>query len=220
MSENEILAIFEQTHALLQNDHFIYTSGKHGSSYLNKDAIYPHTAAISELCAEIARQVGEATARRVSEASPRPNVEVVVGPALGGIVLSQWVAHHLSGLLGREVLGVYTEKTPENGQRFIRGYDALVAGKNVLVVEDVMTTGGSIRKVVDAVVAAGGTVVQAFALVNRNPTEVTSAVVGAPLSALVELPMEAFKPAACVLCVKRVPINTKIGKGKELDVGK
>lgn len=206
MMKNEILAIFEQTHALLREDHFVYTSGKHGSDYFNKDAIYPYTAAISQLCQEIAR--------RVIEVKPRP-IDVVVGPALGGVVLSQWVAHHLSQLLEREVLAVYTEKTPENGQRFTRGYDALVAGKNILVVEDVMTTGGSVHKVVEAVKAAGGTVVQAFALFNRNPEVVTAEVVGAPLSTLVVMPLQAWDPADCQLCKVSVPINTQIGKGKE-----
>ncbi len=206
MTNEDIIAIVEQTRAFIQNDHFIFTSGRHSSSYFNKDAIYPHTDAIATLCGEMAQRLTE---RGVV-------VDAVVGPALGGIVLSQWVAHHLTKRSGHEVLGIYTEKTPENGQRFTRGYDALVAGKRVLVVEDVMTTGGSVRKVIDAVRGAGGTVAHVSALLNRHPGVITSETIGASLSTLLELTLEDFDPAACPLCAKGIPINMKIGKGKEL----
>ncbi len=208
MTDQEILAIFERTHALLRGDHFVYTSGMHGSVYLNKDAIYPHTALTSALCLEIAR--------RVIEAKPRSNLEVVVGPALGGIVLSQWVAHHLSALLGREVLGIYTEKTEEGLQRLTRGYDALVSGKHVLVVEDVLTTGGSVRKVIEAVRTAGGVVDHVFSLLNRDPKTMATEIAGAPLSFLFAMELQAWDATQCPLCKEGKPINRKVGKGKSV----
>jgi len=115
----------------------------------------------------------------------------------------------------KEVLGVYTEKTPEKDQVFTRGYDKLVKGKNVLVIEDLTTTGGSVRKVVDSVKEAGGTVVAVCVMVNRDPKGVTNKSMGAPFSALGVLCAEAFEPTACPLCHKGVPINTSVGHGKQ-----
>lgn len=202
MTSEEVLDIFKQTGGYITDSHIVYTSGKHGSAYLNKDAIYPHTALVSQLC------------RAIAEQFKGKGVEVVAAPALGGIILSQWTAHHLSELEGREVLGVYTEKTPEKEQIFTRGYDAFIKGKRVSVVEDILNTGGSVYEVVDAVKRARGTAVAVAALVNRGG--VTSEHVGGvPLFTLAEVTMEAWDESVCPLCQKGVPINTTVGKGKE-----
>src|SRR3990167_10982176 len=98
MDEKRILELLAEVGAVITDSHIVYTSGKHGSAYVNKDAVYPHTKEISGLCHALA------------EHFLRSGVEVVVGPALGGIILSQWTAHHLSELSGREIFGVYDEK--------------------------------------------------------------------------------------------------------------
>jgi len=213
MTSEEVLDIFKQTGGYIADSHIVYTSGKHGSAYLNKDAIYPHTAEVSILC------------RAIAEQFKGKGVEVVAAPALGGIVLMQWVAHHLSEIEGREVLGVYTEKTPPSpplgkggmggsDQIFTRGYDAHVKGKKVLVVEDLLTTGGSVYKVVQSVVKAGGTVIAAAALVNRG--QVTSHHVGdVPLFTLASVSLDAWDEPDCPLCQQGMPINTTVGKGRE-----
>jgi orotate phosphoribosyltransferase len=189
---SEILA---ECGAVVRDSHVVYTSGKHGSAYVNKDAVYPHTDRVAELCVLLA-DLGRPY---------RP--EVVCGPALGGIILSQWTAHHLG------VLAVYAEKA-DGGLALRRGYDALVRGRRVLVVEDVLTTGGSLRDAVRAVQAAGGEVVAAVALVNRGG--VTAADVGAPvLHALLEVQLDAWDAAACPRCRDGVPIDTAVGKGRE-----
>ncbi len=203
MPSQEVIKILKNVGAVITNSHFVYTSGKHGSVYINKDALYPHTAETS--------QVGLMFAQKFKDI----DIDVVAGPALGGIILSQWTAYHLSRLKGKEVLGVYTEKTPEKNQVFTRGYDKLVKGKKVLVVEDLTTTGGSVRKVVESVKAAGGNVVAVCVMVNRDPVNVTSEVVGGPFSALGVLKAEAFEEKDCPFCKKNVPINTDIGHGKK-----
>ncbi len=203
MKNNEVVEILKKIGAVITNSHFVYTSGKHGDVYINKDALYPHTAETS--------RVGEMFAQKFKN----KDIDVVAGPALGGIILSQWTAYHLSKLKGKEVLGVYTEKTPEKNQIFTRGYDKLVKGKNVLVVEDLTTTGGSVRKVVDSVKAAGGNVVAVCVMVNRDPVNVNSETVDAPFSALGILPAKAYDEAVCPLCKKGVPINTDVGHGKK-----
>ena len=195
--------ILKKVGAVITDSHFVYTSGKHGSVYINKDAVYPHTEETSK--------IGQLFAEKFKNM----DIDVVTGPALGGIILSQWTAYHLSKLKGKEVLGVYTEKTPEKNQVFTRGYDKLVKGKNVLVIEDLTTTGGSVRKVVDSVKAAGGKVVAVCVMVNRDPEHVTSEVVGGPFSALGVLKASAFDEAVCPLCKENVPINTDVGHGKK-----
>jgi orotate phosphoribosyltransferase len=202
-SENDILTILERVGAILTDSHIVYTSGRHGRSYINKDALYPHTAETSFLCSCIA-------ARFLDE-----RVEAVAGPTIGGVILAQWVAHHLSTMTGTPVLAVYAEEEGEgNNQRrtFRRGYDALLAGKRVLVVEDILNTGGSARGVVEAVRALGGDVVGLGALCNRG--DVTAVRLGVPrLAALVDISMGSWEATECPLCQQGIPINTRVGKG-------
>lgn len=199
----DVVTILKKIGAVLTDDHFVYTSGKHGSVYINKDAVYPHTKETST--------IGKLFAQKFKN----KNIDVVAAPALGGIILSQWTAYHISKFKKKEVLGVYTEKTPDKNQIFTRGYDKLVKGKNVLVIEDLTTTGGSVAKVVSSVKAAGGKVVAVCVMVNRDPENVTSNVVGAPFFALGVLKAEAFDENICPLCQRGVPINTAVGHGKK-----
>ncbi len=203
MTGDEILAIFKKTGGYISASHIIYTSGKHGEAYLNKDAIYPHTKDISSICAEIARRFKD------------KGVEVVAAPALGGIILSQWTAFHLTNVTGKKVLGVYTEKTPDKNQIFTRGYDKLVKGKKVLVVEDITTTGGSVVKVINSVKNAGGKVIAVCVIANRDPDGITSKTIGVPFYPLAQVRMQAWDEKDCPLCRKNVPINTTVGKGRE-----
>ncbi len=200
---NEVLDILKSVGAIITDSHIVYTSGRHGDAYINKDALYPHTK-------ETAR-IGELFAEKYKDR----DIDVVAAPALGGIILETWTAYHLSQLKGKEILGVYTEKTPEKNQIFTRGYDTLVKGKNVLVVEDLTTTGGSVKKVVDSVRAAGGNVVEVCVMVNRDAENVTSEVVGAPFSSLATVSMKSYEEAECELCKNNVPINTTVGHGKK-----
>lgn len=201
--ETNIIDIMKQVGAIITDSHLVYTSGKHGSVYINKDAVYPHTAETSKI------------GQMFAEKFKNEDIDVVVGPALGGIILSQWAAYHLSQLKGKEILGVYTEKSPDKDQIFTRGYDALVKGKNVLVIEDLTTTGGSVKKVVDSVRNVGGNVVAACTMINRDPQNVTSETIGAQFSSLGVFPAEAFDEVDCPLCKNGVPINTTVGHGKK-----
>ncbi len=199
----DVVEILKSVGAIITDSHIVYTSGKHGSVYINKDALYPHT--------ELASKIGELFALRNKDL----DIDVVVAPALGGIILSQWTAYHLTKLKGKEILGVYTEKDSEKNQVFTRGYDRFVSGKNVLVIEDLTTTGGSVRKVVGSIRNAGGNVVTVSVMVNRNPDAVNSEMMGAPFHSLGVLRAEAFDEADCPLCKKGVPINTTVGHGKK-----
>jgi orotate phosphoribosyltransferase len=202
-SMSKVLDLLQRTGAIITGSHFVLTSGKHAAAYINKDALYPHTEATSSVCREFAEKVKAL------------EVDTVVGPALGGIILSQWTAYHLSKLKGKEVFAVYTEKTPDGGQRFTRGSDRFVIHQSVLVVEDLTTTGGSAKKVVDEVRRLGGKVAAVCVMVNRNPEEVTEAYFGAPFFPLAELKIDAYEEADCPLCRTGVPVNASVGHGKE-----
>lgn len=189
-------AILAEAGAVIRDSHVVYTSGRHGSAYVNKDAVYPRTDRVRELCVLLA------------DAARPLDAEIVCGPAMGGIILSQWTGHHLG------LPAVYAEKAPEGGMALRRGYDALVRGRRVLVVEDVVNTGGSLADAIAAVRAAGGTVVGAVALCNRGG--VTADALGVPaLTALVELSLDSWTPDECPLCRRGVPVNVAVGKGRE-----
>lgn len=203
-SEQDVLRLLGQVGSVITGSHIVYTSGRHGSAYVNKDAIYPHTRETQELCRALAMKFrGD-------------DVEVVIAPAIGGVILTQWTAHLLAEMIRREVLAVYAEKA-EGGDSFVikRGYDKLVAGKRVLVVEDVLTTGGSVKKVIEAVRAAGGNVVGLGVLCNRGgitPQDVADVPV---LHALTNVKLDSWSEAECPLCAQGVPISTDVGKGRE-----
>ncbi len=197
---DDVIQILKDAGAILEG-HFIGVSGRHLPVYINKDAWLLHTGLVSKIC------------RMLAELNKDNQIDVVVGPAVGGVVISQWTAYHLSEITGREVLSVFTEKTPEGGQILKRNYDKVVAGKRILAVEDTVTTGGSVKKTIDAIASAGGNVVQLSLIVNRNPKEVTAATFGLPVSALAEIDMESYEENEVPEWLKAIPINTEFGHG-------
>lgn len=200
---SEILSILKEVGAIFTNDHFVYTHGKHGDVYINKDSLYPHTQKTARVC------------RLLAEKCANLEIDTVLAPALGGIILSQWLAYHLSEIKGKEIHGVYAEKDTDKNFIITRGYDKFVKGKNVLVVEDLATTGGSVKKVVDVARQNGANVVGVCIMVNRNQEEVTSELFQAPLIVGKFIPAQAWDEKDCPLCKKGVPINITMGHGKK-----
>jgi orotate phosphoribosyltransferase len=205
MNDPAIMQLFADVGAIVSDSHFVYSSGRHSSVYINKDALYLHTQTISKLCQLMALPYNS------------DQIDVVVGPVLGGIVLSQWVAHHLNARRSSgETLAVYAEKDGDGADKifsFHRGYDKYIANKNILVVEDILTTGGSARQVIELVRRHGGNVVGLSALCNRG--NVQPADVGdVPIHTLVSVTLETFPEEECPFCQQQVPINTELGKGR------
>lgn len=201
MDESAVLDILQKVGAF-RSGHFVFVSGLHADTYVNKNAMYPYTREVSKLC------------RSIAERFKGKGIDVVIGPATGGIILSQWVAYHLSEIENSEVFGAYADK---DGDGFVikRGYDEVIKGKNVLVVEDLVTTGGSLRKVIGAARIAGGTVAAAVAICNRGA--VTREAVGNPpeFISLLTVHLEQWPQSECDLCKTGMPINTDVGHGKE-----
>jgi len=198
---DDITQILKEAGAITEG-HFIGTSGKHLSVYINKNKILIHVALTSRLC--------EVLAKKVADWNP----DVIVAPATGGIALSQWMAFHMSALLGREVLSAYTESIDGIQSITKRGYDAVVKGKRVVVIEDVVNTGKSINEVVQAVQMVGGEVVGAVALINRNSTDtLIQELLGVPFHSLSLMPLDAYAENEVPESLKKIPINIELGHG-------
>lgn len=204
--QEEILHRLESIGAIVRNSHFEFTSGRHSATYINKDAIFPYTSTIQFLCQCIARYF----------LLNKINYEVVVGPEKGGIILAQWTASAATQYRPdkeKEVLAVYAEK---EGKEFLlrRGYDKLMKGKEVLVVEDNLTTGASVKSVVEVAREAGATVVGVGALCNREGVTVCDVGNVPILYSVLDLQLVSWLPQDCPLCKAGIPINTQLGHGK------
>ena len=205
-----IISILKSVGAIITDSHLVGTSGRHMPAYINKDALFPHTKSTSDV------------GRLFAEKFKNKDVEVVVAPAVGGTILSQWTAYHLSKLKKKEILSTYTEKdkgtsasTSESEQVFRRGYEKYVKNKKVLIIEDTTVTGGSVMKVVNAVRSAGGKIIGVCVIINRDPKLVNSKSIGAPFSSLAVFKIPSYEEKNCPLCKAGVPINTTLGHGKK-----
>ena len=166
MNDTTVLHMLEETNAVMHG-HFLLTSGLHSPTYVEKFNVLQQPRYTEALCKEIA-------ARFVND-----NVELVVGPMTGGILLAYEVAKNL--------------------------------GTRVLIVEDIVTTGGSVREVLDVVKSEGGVPVGVGLLVDRSGGKVDFGVRTEPL---LRLDVEAYKPEECPLCQKGVPLTQRGRTGK------
>jgi orotate phosphoribosyltransferase len=181
VTEKEILDIFRDHGALLEG-HFILSSGLHSDRYIQCALVLQHPRIAEQLCSELAAKLRHLGA------------SVVAAPALGGVIVS----HEVARALGLRAL--FTER--QEGTMTLRRGFSLAPGEPALVVEDVITTGGSTRETMAAVEQAGGKVVGVGALIDRSGGK---ADMGVPKTALVTLSVQNYDPADCPLCQSGVP---------------
>lgn len=171
-----------RTRGALLEGHFRLSSGRHSNRFIQKFRFLEDPALLERIVAAMIAQL------------PGTDVTAVVSAAVGGIVLGYEMARQLG------TRAIFVEK--EDGTpRFRRGFFVAPA-ERVLVVEDVITTGLSVREVIGVVNAEGGLVTAASVVVARGPADV-----GAPLYALLDLPMESFDPATCPQCEAGEPLT-------------
>jgi len=182
LDEAGLMTLFRETGVLLDG-HFLLTSGRHSPQFLQCSQLmqYPTQAAL----------VAASLARRFVTS----DIDVVVGPAMGGIILAYEVARQLG------VRALFTEK--HDGELVLRRGFRLKRNERVLVVEDAVTTGGSVRQTIQEVEAAGGRVVGVGVLVDRSGGEVSF---GVPHHALLELDVPSYDPDECPLCDQGIPL--------------
>jgi orotate phosphoribosyltransferase len=180
LTPDSVLRLFEERGALLQG-HFLLSSGLHSPRYLQCARVLMDPPLATRLGAELATRLRPLLGQETPAA--------VVAPALGGVL----VAHEVARALGCR--GLFTERQ-EGGMTLRRGF-TLDAGERVVVVEDVITTGGSTREVMETVVGRGARVVAVGCLVDRSGG---AADLGVPRRSLLELEVPTYAPLSCPLC--------------------
>lgn len=192
MSEKEVEDLLIETSAIMEG-HFLLTSGLHSPRYVEKFNVLQKPVYTEKLCRAMAEKFKDA------------NIETVVGPVTGGILL----AHETGKALGTRA--IFTER--ENGKMTFRRGFTLHEGERVLIVEDIVTTGGSIREVIDVVKEHGGIPVAVSMLVDRSGGKATFGDV--PSTALLHMDVQTYKPEECPLCKAGIPMTKRGRTGKQ-----
>jgi orotate phosphoribosyltransferase len=182
LTKEEVFSLFKDTGALLEG-HFLLTSGLHSPQYFQCSKVLQYPPHAQKLCWEIAYNF-------MSE-----KVNVVVGPAVGGIIVAQEVARLIS------CRAIFAERE-DHKMTLRRGFE-IKPGERVLVVEDVVTTGGSINEVIDLVRIAEAHLIGVGFLVDRSQNRISF---GAPKFSVIEMEVVTYQPDECPLCKQGIPI--------------
>ena len=191
MTEAEVKDLLTKTNAIMHG-HFLLTSGLHSPHYVEKFNVLQHPKYTELLC------------RAMAEKFKDQDIDTVVGPVTGGILL----AHETGKALGTRA--IFTER--ENGKMTFRRGFSLKKGERVLIVEDIVTTGGSIKEVIDVVREFEGIPVAVAMLVDRSNGKVQFD--GVPCTALLHMDVEAYTPEECPLCKEGTPLTKRGRTGK------
>jgi len=182
-----ILELFRSTGAYLQG-HFRLTSGLHSSEYLQSALVLQHPAA--------AEKLGRLLAEAIRKINPSP-IQLVVSPALGGLI----IGHEVARALGTRFL--FLERPPGSTDMQLRRGFAVAPAETTVVIEDVITTGGTTHDVIDVLRAAGANVIAAGSIIDRSGGQ---ADVSVPRVALVTMHVAAHYPDACPMCRQGIPV--------------
>jgi orotate phosphoribosyltransferase len=190
MTEAEVKQLLIDTGAVLEG-HFLLTSGLHSPLYVEKFQVLQWPKHTEKLCAALADKF------------KGDNIQVVVGPVTGGIIL----AHEVGKTLGTRA--IFTER--ENGKMTLRRGFTIAPGERVLIVEDIVTTGGSVQEVMEVVKEQGGELAGVGLLVDRSGGK---ADFGVKTEALLTLSVTTYQPDACPLCQSGVSMTKRGRTGK------
>lgn len=182
LTKDQVIEIFKKSGALLEG-HFRLTSGRHSDKYMQCAQVLQYPEYTAQLCGEIANYFKEM------------QVDVVIGPAMGGII----VAYEVGRALG--VKTIFTER--ENGAMTLRRNFQVKPGEKVLVVEDVVTTGGSVKEVINVVKEQGGEVIGVGLLVDRSNGQVDF---GVPTKPVLQMEVVSWEAEDCPLCKEGLPV--------------
>lgn len=185
MEHNEIVEIFQKTKGFLEG-HFLLSSGLHSSQYFQCARVLQYPQYAEELAEDI---VGHFTNK---------NINLVIAPAIGGLIIGHEVARVM------KIRFVFTERSKETDEMVLRrGFD-FEEGEKALVIEDVLTTGRSVREILKLIQKEGSEVVGIGFIIDRSNNSVKF---GIPKYAIFELPAIVYQPTECPLCEKGLPID-------------
>ncbi len=185
MNQDELIALFKESNALLTG-HFKLSSGRHSDVYYEKFTLLRQPALCTRICQEMAERIGKS------------EPVTIVGPTTGGIIIAYDVARYLG------IEAIYAEPG-ENGRIFKRGF-SLEKGQKVAIVDDVQTTGGSVREVIDLVDKYEADIVDVCVMLDRSGGNVCF---DRPFSALASVSADSWEPSDCPLCAKGEPITQR-----------
>ena len=175
--------IFHESGAILKG-HFLLTSGLHSPIYWEKFRVLQFPNYTEQLC------------RMIANHFHKQEIQVVAGPTTGGIILAFEVARQLG------VRGIFAEKTDTQERAFRRGFN-IDAGERVLIVDDIITTGDSIRQVLEAVTKKGGIAIGIGAMVDRSEKGID---LGVPFFSCHRAITPTYLPQDCPLCAAKIPL--------------
>ncbi len=182
-----ILEIFKSTGAYLQG-HFKLTSGLHSAEYLQSALVLQHPAA--------AEKLGRLMAEQLREFAPH-GVRFVASPAIGGLI----IGHEVARAMGARF--IFTERDPATKKMMLRRGFSVTPGELGVMVEDVITTGGTTVDVIETLQNAGAKVLAAASVIDRSGGHVS---VGVPRVALATLQVAAHYPEHCPMCALGIPV--------------
>ncbi len=183
----DVLSLFKSTGAYL-NGHFRLTSGLHSAEYLQCARLLQYPA--------YAEQFGQALAERLKALTPGIEIGLVVSPAMGGLI----IGHEVARALGTPFL--FTERGADGAMVLRRGFE-VKPGATAIVIEDVVTTGGSTREVIDLLRTLGALPVGAGSIIDRSGGQAEMA--GVPFAALATLQVKTYTAEECPLCAAGSP---------------
>ncbi len=213
MSSEDVRTVFENAGCIVRDGHFVYASGKHGDTYLNKDIVLSDP--------KRAERFGESIAIMIQQAPFERPIEVVVGAAMSGIKMSHVIANHLS-TAAHPVISIYAEDgDPKRGEDpsklyLHRGFDLAVRGRVVAIGEDIVNRGSTSERLIQLIRSAGGEVAVIGAVWNRGPfrtiAQSRAHTKHVPILSLHDEELVAWWKSECPLCAQGVQISA-LGHG-------
>lgn len=185
MNQQAILDLFKKTGGILEG-HFLLSSGLHSDRYLQCAVVLQYPEYADKLCKQLAEMFKD------------EKIDLIIGPALGGIVVSYEVARHLLGCRS-----IFAER--EDGKMTLRRGFSVKKGERVLVVEDVITTGGSVKEIIEILKERKADIVGVGAIVDRS--NATADFGKIKFRSLIKLDFNTFSRQNCPLCKKGVPLT-------------
>lgn len=182
MTREEIIHIFKEKEVMLEG-HFLLTSGRHSDKYMQCAKLFQYPDVSEMICKQLAQQFSDT------------KIDMVVGPAIGGIIM----AYEMSRQLG--VKNIFAER--ENGVMTLRRGFSVQQGAKILVTEDVVTTGGSVKEVIALLKSMGADVVGVGSVVDRSAGKVDF---GVPFRAVLPIEVLSYEPDDCPICKTGEPL--------------
>ena len=191
MNSKEVLDLLEWSGAIMKG-HFKLTSGRHSDTYIEKFRLLENPIALDKICITM------------SEKFSAKEVDLVVGAAIGGILIAGGVGRHLN------TKHIFSERV--NGDmQFKRGF-SIEKNSNIIIVEDIITTGGSVRELIDLlVIDYKVNIVGVVCIVNRSEDNLDF---GSPFISLLNLPSQSWDKSNCPTCLKKIPLSKPGSTGK------